>query len=133
MRSIAVQLPVQLKGNGMARGMLAMVCGIALLPVALAAPGDGSWRCFANGNIPIGTLTMSGDAYEFMVTKTVDFQTPNPDDAGSGSGQVEWSGTVFTPLSGPLKDEFGVTGGMTADGLSLNNARGALMGCILRD
>lgn len=96
---------------------------------APASGGDGTWRCFANGNIPIGTLIIGGDGYEFVVTRTTDFSTVKAGDPGNGTGDLAWQDTTFVPTSGPLKDSYEVTGGLDADGLSLNNQGGALMRC----
>lgn len=105
----------------------------ATLAVFFAAPAtasaSGAWRCYANGNIPIGTLTISGSSYEFIVTETTDFQTPRLDDPGTGSGTLTWQGELFTPDDGPLKDVFKITGATYPEGVSLNNGAGALMRC----
>lgn len=115
-------------GTGLAAGVLALT----IAGTADAGWADGTWLCYANGNIAMGTLTISGADYRFVVTRSVDFRTPKPDDPGNGSGRLTFDGDVFMPSSGPLKTSFKVNGARYADGLALNNDAGALMRCHVR-
>jgi hypothetical protein len=104
---------------------------IAMLLSALAAfpvfAADGTYRCKANGDIPIGVLTLSGSNYEFAVTRTTDFAPAQ--DPANGGGELEIGGGVLRPLSGPLLTKYAVVGGMEGDVVFWNNRSGTLMAC----
>ncbi len=99
-------------------------------PVAASTgsgPLDGIWRCKMNGDIPLGTLEFAGGNYTFRTTNTAWEPNPNPSD---GSGAVTFEETFVLPQTGPLKDEFGVTGAF-GDGsfVNFNTNLGLLFGC----
>lgn len=98
-------------------------------PVATTGTGplDGLWRCKMNGDIPLGTLAFTGGAYTFQTTNTAWEPNPNSSD---GSGEVRFEETFILPQSGPLKDEFEVTGAF-GDGsfINFNTNLGILFGC----
>lgn len=96
-------------------------------PPASAGPLDGIWRCKMNGDIPLGTLAFTGGAYTFQTTNTAWEPNPNSSD---GSGEVRFEETFILPQSGPLKDEFEVTGAF-GDGsfINFNTNLGILFGC----
>ena len=101
-----------------------------LLITSAASPAfaaDGTYRCKANGDIPIGVLTLSGSSYEFSVTKTTDFAPAQ--DPANGGGELEIGGGVLRPLSGPLLTKYEVIGGMEGDVVFWNNRSGTLMAC----
>lgn len=109
--------------------VLAAATALAALPPAPAhAKGaDGTWRCIANGNIPIGVVTILGGAYDF-VTTNVSWEPV--DNADNGSGTLAYEGDNLIPQDGPLATSFEVTGSWNADGeISWNNNFGALMVC----
>lgn len=85
---------------------------------ALAYGADGSWKCIANGNIPIATLSVSGSSYDIQTS-----------DGKTGSGDLDISGDSLVPQSGPLVDEFEVTGSLQNNVLYWNNSAGTLMAC----
>lgn len=80
----------------------------ALVPAADALP-DARWRCKMNGDIPMGTLTVSGSSYTFSVAKNSTWEE-KAGDPGNGSGQYSESGNRITPTSGPLTAHYGVVG-----------------------
>ena len=90
-------------------------------------PLDGLWRCKMNGDIPLGTLAFTGGAYVFQTTNTAWEPNPNSSD---GSGEVRFEETFVLPQSGPLKDEFEVTGAF-GDGsfINFNTNLGMMFGC----
>ena len=94
---------------------------------AAAGPIDGVWRCKMVGDIPLGTLTFSGGAYTFQTTNTAWEPNPNKSD---GAGTVTFNETFASPVDGPLKSEFAVTGAF-GDGsfINWNNNLGMLFGC----
>ena len=101
-------------------------------PVAAQA-GGGVWRCFANGNIPIGILTFNCANYRFQPVSNTAWR-PNPRDRGNGTGAFA-SATNLTPVSGPLRTVYQITTGTrtvsATSGVVLNfgNANGGLLGC----
>ncbi len=115
-------------GTGLAAATLALI----IAGTADAGWADGTWLCHANGNVAIGTLTIRGGDYSFVVTRSVDFRVPKPEDRGNGSGRLTFDGNVFMPSSGPLKTAYKVNGARYAEGLALNNDDGALMRCQIR-
>lgn len=92
-----------------------------------AGPVDGVWRCKMVGDIPLGTLTFTGGSYVFQTTNTAWEPNPNTSD---GSGTVTFNENFILPETGPLKDEFEVTGAF-GDGtfINFNNNLGNLFGC----
>ena len=90
---------------------------ISTIPAA-AAGADGEWKCVANGNIPIATLSVSGTRYEIETS-----------DGGSGSGSLQFSGGSIVPRNGPLADDFAVVGSLHSAVLYWNNSSGTLMAC----
>jgi hypothetical protein len=90
-------------------------------------PLDGVWRCKMNGDIPLGTLSFAGSAYQFRTTNTAWELNPNPSD---GDGTVRFEDTFLLPVDGPLKDEFAVTGAF-GDGsfINFNTDLGMMFGC----
>lgn len=100
----------------------------ATQPAAAAAgPVDGVWRCKMVGDIPLGTLTFTGRSYVFQTTNTAWEPNPNTSD---GPGTVKFDENFILPETGPLKDEFTVTGAFS-DGsfINFNNNLGNLFGC----
>lgn len=85
---------------------------------ASAAGADGEWNCFANGNIPVGTLIVSGTNYDIETR-----------DGASGSGTLEFNGGSIVPRGGPLADDFAVVGSLENTVLYWNNSFGTLMAC----
>lgn len=117
---------------GLAAAVLAFAASWPISTVEAQARG-GVWRCFANGNIPIGILTVNGANYRFQPVSSTDWR-PNPRDRGNGTGAFV-SATNFTPVSGPLKTVYEITTGTrtvsATSGVVLNfgNAYGGLLGC----
>lgn len=90
----------------------------ATFPAVAAANADGEWKCIANGNIPIATLSVSGGSYDIETS-----------DGGSGSGKLRFEGGSIIPQSGPLADDFVVVGSLQNSVLYWNNSSGTLMAC----
>ncbi len=90
-------------------------------------PLDGLWRCKMNGDIPLGTLAFTGGQYTFQTTNTAWEPNPNSSD---GSGVVKFEENFVLPQTGPLKDDFEVTGAF-GDGsfINFNTNIGLLFGC----
>jgi hypothetical protein len=91
-----------------------LCAGAALLSAATlatqsAALPDARWRCKMNGDIPLGTLTVSGSSYQFVVAKNSLWE-PKPGDSGNGSGAFTESGDSIVPTSGPLATVYKVVG-----------------------
>jgi hypothetical protein len=86
---------------------------VAVVTVGAATPSDAlpnaRWRCTMNDNVPLGTLTVSGSSYQFVVAKNSLWE-PKAGDSGNGSGQFQESGNRITPSSGPLADVYQVLG-----------------------
>lgn len=130
-----------LKTGGRVAGPVALaIAGAAgLLAITLPAQpveaqaGGGVWRCFANGNIPIGILTVNGANYRFQPVSNTAWR-PNPRDRGNGTGAFA-SATNLTPVSGPLRTVYQITTGTrtvsATSGVVLNfgTANGGLLGC----
>lgn len=80
-------------------------CALALVATAGAAQAqrspNGTWRCSAQGNIPIGVMTVSGATYRFQAVSNTAW-TPKAQDSMNGSGALRVSGTTLNPTSGPL-------------------------------
>lgn len=81
--------------------------GLSALPPTAAEAAqtarspNGTWRCKAQGDIPIGILTVSGAGYRFQAVRNTAWD-PKPGDGLNGSGALRRSGTTLTPTSGPL-------------------------------
>lgn len=78
-------------------------------PVGATATPDmdlsGTWRCSANGNIPIALLNMTGNRY----TLTDADSTWHPKRGKlNGSGTIRPGKSGFVPESGPMRDELDV-------------------------
>lgn len=99
-----------------ARRLLSVVFGVTLIAgPALAQGYADSWHCKANGNIPIGTLTIdTAGNYEMVVAANSAWE-PKLGDPGNGVGQLNVAGDVLTPISGPLLDVYGVVGGYSEE------------------
>jgi hypothetical protein len=98
---------------------LSVTCGAA------SAQADGTWRCIANGNIPLGLLSVTGTAYTWTKTNA-SFQPVEARE--NGSGTIRMAGSTFTVESGPLLN-WGVTGALAIKGVDLNNRNGTLAAC----
>ena len=92
--------------------LLIAAAGLTLLASPALAQGYAdSWHCKANGNIPIGTLTIDAAGnYEMVVAANSTWERKEGDQ-GNGVGQLAIDGNSFTPTSGPLLDVYGVVGG----------------------
>lgn len=94
------------------------LAGLLAIGFAAATPSpsdalpNARWRCKANGDIPMGTLTVTGSSYQFVVAKNSLWEQ-KPGDPGNGSGQYQESGNVVTPVSGPLATHYRVVGETT--------------------
>jgi len=77
---------------------------------AMAAP-DGNWRCSAQGNIPIGLMTIKGTGYKFQAVSN-SLWKPKPSDSLNGSGNLAVDGSKLTMASGPLHAKGGVRTGV---------------------
>lgn len=118
----------------MNRVVLAFI--LSLPSAAALASADGEWRCKANGDIPIGILDISGNAYDFTVVKNSAWD-PKPGDPGTGSGRLSIDGPRLKPIDGPLLSRYqstlaycGAAEGCSGDEIiDVENASGALMRC----
>jgi hypothetical protein len=112
----------------MFRKTLLFLSLIAPLTPAFAQQADGTWRCAANGNIPIGVVTITGAGYTFTSTNTA---WEPVDNAANGAGSLGFDGPYLLPQDGPLATNFGVTGHLDENEgyLDWNNNSGNLMGC----
>ncbi len=87
-----------------------IVVAAVLAPASPAsALPDARWRCKMNGDIPMGTLTVNGSNYQFVVAKNSLWEQ-KPGDPGNGAGEYRESGDVVTPISGPLASVYKVVG-----------------------
>jgi hypothetical protein len=118
--------------TGPALSSAAALAALALVATALPGTGaqaaelDGTWRCMLNGNIPLGVVTISGDAYALRSTDVAWRPKPNRSD---GDGRLTIAGATLTPVSGPLLTQFEVVGTLSGPQITWNNARGALFAC----
>ncbi len=81
-----------------------------MFPSPAQAAAAGVWRCSAQGNIPIGVLTVKSGGYTFQaVSNTV--WAPKPQDSSNGSGKLTVKGSKVTVKNGPLRKQMGVTTG----------------------
>lgn len=71
---------------------------------------NGTWRCSAQGNIPIGVMTVSGSTYRFQAVRNTAW-APKPQDSMNGSGALRASGTTLNPTGGPLTTRLGARSG----------------------
>ena len=101
------------------------VLGLFAATAAHASP-DGVWECKANGDIPLGLLTIDGASYEYQTTNTA---WEPKDDASNGSGELAYEGDLIVPTTGPLLTDFEVNGAEEAGVLFWNNSFGTLFGC----
>lgn len=91
--------------------ILATILGLTVLSGPVLAQGySDRWHCKANGNIPIGTLTIDASGnYEMVVAANSAWQRKDGD-PGNGGGQLSIAGSDLTPISGPLLDVYAVVG-----------------------
>lgn len=96
------------------RGGLAVVLAMVVAGLALASPAHaaatGTWRCSAQGNIPIGILTIKSGGYSFQAVRNTAW-APKPADSSNGSGSMSVKGSKITVKTGPLRTSMGVTSG----------------------
>lgn len=98
------------------RALLAALFVLSLTAGPARAQGYAdSWHCKANGNIPIGTLTIDASGHYDMVVAANSAWDPKVGDPGNGSGELAVAGDVLTPLSGPLLDVYEVVGGYSEE------------------
>jgi hypothetical protein len=88
---------------------------VALALATLASPSFAqdyadTWHCKLNGNIPLGTLTIDRAGNYEMVVAANSLWDPKEGDPGNGVGQLSVAGNMLSPISGPLRDEYGVVG-----------------------
>jgi len=77
---------------------------------AHAAPA-GTWRCSAQGNIPIGVLKITSGGYTFQAVRDTVW-SPKPGDPSNGSGSLTVKGSKVSVSSGPLRKHMKVTTGV---------------------
>lgn len=82
---------------------------LTFVSVAQAAPA-GNWRCRAQGNIPVGLLTITGGAYKYQAVRNTAW-APKPGDASTGSGGFSAAGEKLAITSGPLRTKMGAKTG----------------------
>lgn len=82
----------------------------AFATAATAAPA-GVWRCSAQGNIPIGVLTITSGGYAFQAARNTAW-APKPADPSNGSGTLTVKGSKVTVTSGPLRKHMKVATGV---------------------
>lgn len=96
-------------------GAAALACAVTATSLASLGIVDAEalpnarWRCKMNGDIPLGTLTVSGSSYQFSVARNSAWDE-KAGDPGNGSGSFTESGNSITPVSGPLVTVYGVRG-----------------------
>lgn len=83
---------------------------ILMLPSPAQAAAAGVWRCSAQGNIPIGVLTVKSGGYTFQAVRDTVW-APKPQDSSNGSGKLTVKGSKITVKNGPLRTQMGVTTG----------------------
>ncbi len=91
---------------------LGIVVAVCLVAQSAQSLPNARWRCKMSGDIPIGTLTVSGSSYDFVVAKNSTWDRKEGD-PGNGSGSFTEDGNVVTPTSGPLVTVYGVVGETT--------------------
>lgn len=77
--------------------------GGAATPTAMDL--GGTWRCSANGNIPIALLSFSGNRYQL---RDSDARWNPKGGKLDGSGTIRPGAAGFEPLSGPMVSELGI-------------------------
>ncbi len=114
---------------------VAATAGLAVLtlPAGADALPNARWRCKMTGDIPLGTLTVSGSTYQFVVAKNTVWDA-KPGDPGNGSGELRETGGTITPVSGPLASVYGVVGEASKrpDGtiyIAFNSSKGTPFAC----
>ena len=110
--------------------LLVAVLAPAVVPAPASAQADGTWRCWAVGNIPLATLVIAGADYALVMT---DRNFGPRDDPANGPGVMVLDGSAVTPANGPLVDNFGVTGIVSSDGRTIvwSDLGGQVMECRL--
>jgi hypothetical protein len=87
----------------MFRKTLLFLSLIAPLTPAFAQQADGTWRCAANGNIPIGVVTITGAGYTFTSTNTA---WEPVDNAANGAGSLGFDGPLSFAARRPPCHQF---------------------------
>ena len=88
---------------GTTLALLAITPAFAQKPPAKSP--NGVWRCSAQGNIPLGVMTITGTGYKFQAVSNTAW-APKPSDRSNGSGQFKIAPGRLTPASGPLVSVF---------------------------
>ncbi|MGQ2990933.1 MAG: hypothetical protein ACT6RD_12075 [Brevundimonas sp.] len=100
--------------TGIHQGLAIIGCVLAVAASAGTAQAqrspNGTWRCSAQGNIPIGIMTVSGATYRFQAVRNTAW-APKAQDSMNGSGALRGSGTTLTPAGGPLTTRLGARSG----------------------
>lgn len=102
---------------------IALLAIVSLPASATASDIDGEWTCKANGNIPMGILTITGMSYRLQETDAGG--TPN---GKGGSGSFRAEGPNIVPNDGPLV-AFEASGNVESSVLYWNNTAGTVMAC----
>lgn len=92
-----------------------LACGLVVAAMAGQASAQetpaGLWRCSAQGNIPIGLLTITGANYRFQAVNN-SLWALKPQDSMNGSGGMRVAGTRLTPSGGPLASQLQIRSGV---------------------
>lgn len=102
---------------------------IALLAIAAfpasadASDIDGEWTCKANGDIPMGILTITGMGYQLDQVNAGGTRTGQ-----GGSGSLSAGGSGLVAVDGPLV-AFDAVGNIENGVLFWNNSAGTIMAC----
>ncbi len=83
---------------------------------------NGTWRCSAQGNIPIGVMTVSGATYRFQAVSSTAW-APKAQDSMNGSGALRATGATLTPTGGPLTTRLRVRSGQFGEAGSARTGR----------
>ena len=102
---------------------LALLAIIAFPTGSTASDIDGEWTCKANGDIPMGILTITGMSYRLDEVNAGGTRTGQ---GGSGSLTAGASGLVAA--NGPLV-AFNAVGNIENGVLFWNNSAGTIMAC----
>lgn len=102
---------------------IALLAIVSIPPTASASDIDGEWTCKANGDIPMGILTITGMSYRLDEVNAGGTRTGQ-----GGSGSLTPGGNGLVPVGGPLV-AFNAVGNVENGVLFWNNSAGTVMAC----
>lgn len=103
------------------RALLLGLGAVFAIASSAQAAANGVWRCSAQGNIPLGVLTIKPGGYTYQAVRNTAWEA-KAGDASTGSGVITVTGAKIAVASGPLRTRMKVATGVYETTTSPNSA-----------